>query len=302
MNAMTYRTEYGFPRPPNPRLISQSPADLIDQYLRFGPVELRDASKSLLKTHFSATDDELFTYRHHLGEPTDHLRPVGGKARAIAGGISNDMWILGDDSGHPFEFSYEQASWLPKGKFAGVELAVRGHDELWLLKEDGSMLSRRESSRRWEKRTGCAFDLAGSIGVALSDTEGQGSLWAIDCQSQAPMRWSAVQSEWVQEGGVRLERIAVAGMGDAWGVEADTGHIYRRLGQAWQLQNGAARDIAGGSNGQVWMLGRHTGHAYIWDRDRWVLQSHTVGRRIAVDSWGSPWVIAPDARIFGMVH
>ncbi len=298
VNALTYRS-YMSPRSLGTRLISQAQAELVFNYLHDGRVELVQSSKNVLQTNLGATTDQLYTRRHKLGVPNDRLRPVGGKARAVAGGIDGDVWILGHGSGRPFKYSYADFEWKPDGSHAGVEIAVRGHNEVWLLKANGTMMNRR-GPHRWKARSGCARDIAGSIGVATSDKTGKGVLWAVGCDSRAPHYWTG--RGWKADGALRLARIAVAGVEDVWAVEIDTGHIYRREHGVWRLKPGAARDIAGASNGQVWMLGRDTGYAYIWDRDRWVLQSHTQGRRLTLDSLGAPWVIADDGTIYGLVR
>jgi hypothetical protein len=136
----------------------------------------------------------------------------------------------------------------------------------------------------WEQKPGAAKDIA--IG-------GDGSVWVIGSNVEyggfGIHKWNGNGWSAIDGGAVR---IAVDRGGNPWVVNS-FGNIFRREGGRWIQTLGAAKDIAIGFDGSVWVIGTtQVGNdfgIYKWNGTGWD-GVDGGGVRISVDDRGQPWI------------
>lgn len=100
--------------------------------------------------------------------------------------------------------------------------------------------------------------------------------------------------------GAAAVRIAVAGQNVPWVVKSN-GNIFKRTGNYWQQMPGTAREIAGGGDGSVYIIGKNAvsgGYGiYRWNGTGWT-QLVGGGVQIAAGTNGVPWMINNSGDIF----
>ena len=146
----------------------------------------------------------------------------------------------------------------------------------------------------WALTDGAAHD----VGVGAN-----GSVWVIGTNPVPGgyTIWRRVNNAWVNVPGGAV-RIAVDPQGNAWVVNA-TQNIFRYDGTNWQLTTGAARDVAVGANGTVWMIGNNPeagGYGIYRSTDKGANWTKVPGSalRISVDPQGNAWVVNNTNNIF----
>jgi hypothetical protein len=224
-----------------------------------------------------------------------------GAAHDVGIGADGSVWVIGNDE-QPGGFGI----WRWNGSDwdgidgAAVRIAVGPDGQPWVVNASGDIFQRAGGA--WLPRPGAAQD----IGVGAN-----GAVWVIGT-NEVPggfgiWQWNGTDWVAIDGGGVR---ISVGPDGQPWIVNANE-QISCRIGNGWQLiPDGAARDIAVGSDprvdggpGSVWVAGTNptSGGYGIW---RWNLNSwnwKTIdggATNVAVDSLGLPWVVNDRGEIF----
>ena len=129
-----------------------------------------------------------------------------------------------------------------------------------------------------------------------------GSMWMIGTGN--PSRGFGIHqwrsNNWSKINDNGAERIAVDRKGNVWTINSRN-EIYQKRGSGWNRMPGAARDIAAGADGSVWIIGtdvRGDGFGiYRWNDRDWS-RVDGAARRIAVDRDGNPWVVNSKGNIF----
>jgi hypothetical protein len=155
-----------------------------------------------------------------------------------------------------------------------------------------AMCAQNQLPGHWEQKPGAAKDIA--IG-------GDGSVWVIGTNVEyggfGIHKWNGTGWSAIDGGAMR---IAVDRNGNPWVVNS-LGNIFRREGGTWIQTLGAAKDIAIGFDGSVWVIGTNVENGgfgiYKWNGNGWDgVDGGAV--RISVDGDGQPWVMNSNGDVF----
>ena len=187
----------------------------------------------------------------------------------IAVGAKDQVWaVLADASDMRSVAAWDDGAWNAVQAIDAERIAVDPDGVPWIARRDGQIYTYRTDQLDWERRPGCAVDLA--IGA-------DGSVWGVGCPAaavggRAIYRWNGV--DWDEASGDQGgARVAVDPQGIPWLVDT-AGNIYRRSTSTaeaghWQLLPGVARDIAVSAGGTPWAVGAIQtlgGYKlYVWD-------------------------------------
>jgi hypothetical protein len=146
-----------------------------------------------------------------------------GKARDVAVGGDDSVWIIGDDSRTGGFGVYQRTStgWNDVGG-AAVRIAVDKAGMPWVVNEDGNIYRFNTVSRVWEQKSGAATAIfAGPV---------SGSVWMLGRDSVGggfPIyQWNSGSNRWDAYGNLGAVEMAEAA-GTPWMVQSD-GSIYAK--------------------------------------------------------------------------
>ena len=252
----------------------------------------------------------------------DTFTAMPGSAKDIGIGASGHVWIIGTDAHGNGDFgiyNWSLGSWR-RADGGAIRIAVSPTGVPWVVNAGGNIWRRTTNSATtgtWELMPGLATD----IGIGYD-----GSVWIVGSIT-APAREGQIfkfnGSGWDQANNGSGVRISVGPSGDPW-ILTSTAAIFHRNSSSpfsgnWIQQLGNVytfADVGVGPGNYAWSPGfATTGASALLVRDEqtafesaparaeWVLANARFSNQtrlinVAVDSTGSPWVVAENGAIF----
>ncbi|MEW6678763.1 MAG: hypothetical protein AB1421_12660 [Pseudomonadota bacterium] len=231
------------------------------------------------------------------------VQGMGGRFEPEAGGDQMLRWVFRDRVQR--EAMSAVASWL----------AINARGYLYAIGPD-ALLYRSEkpistgNSTDWQQFPGTqsGFDGMQLTAVAVGGSLDHDNLWVISGEQNGPggnkiyyaapcakMNDLASGQCW-QEAGGAARKVAVGNK--VWVVSVDGG-IFRRDGKVWTPMPGCGRDIAARGD-HVYVVGcddRGESRIFKWSGRSW-LDTHRVGKTLALDVAGNPWVVTGAGEIW----
>jgi hypothetical protein len=194
-------------------------------------------------------------------------RPLPGGASAIAANARGEVWIISNTPRTGQHIYRLQGTAWREVAGSGVRIAVDPVGNAWIVEADGAIL--RHTGVAWERIPGDAMDIAvGANGAVWIIGRDQSISHAIVSQAQAvkpapQLRTRGPQTRvpaaptlqyrWEKVSGAAV-RIAVDAEGNPWVVNS-AGQVYHYHGGSWTQFPVAARNIAVGADGVVYLVG-----------------------------------------------
>jgi peptidoglycan hydrolase-like protein with peptidoglycan-binding domain len=252
----------------------------------------------------------------------DTFTTMPGSAKDIGIGASGHVWIIGTDAlgnGDFGIYNWSLGSWR-RADGGAIRIAVSPTGVPWVVNAGGNIWRRTTNSATtgtWELMPGLATD----IGIGYD-----GSVWIVGSIT-APAREGQIfkfnGSGWDQANNGSGVRISVGPSGDPW-ILTSTAAIFHRNSSSpfsgnWIQQLGNVytfADVGVGPGNYAWSPGfATTGASGLLVRDEqpaldgapsraeWVLANARFSNQtrlinVAVDSTGSPWLVAENGAIF----
>ncbi len=205
-----------------------------------------------------------------------------GTARDISVGANGDVWIT--DAGSGALHKWNGSGWVYMNDSA-TRISVDSAGNPWFVKADGSIWTDNGTART-QIPGPPAKDIGAGGNVHIVGTNGREYTWTGGGWHENPYMTDA-------------SSIDVDAGAFAWIRKAD-GAIYRQiLNSQWEHVPGAlARDVAVGTNGDVWILGIGGGDPHRWNGATWDYMDGYDGINIDVAPDGQVWMVKEDGTIW----
>ncbi len=176
-----------------------------------------------------------------------------GQARAITIGPKGTAYVIGTDD---LIYQWTGKQWDRIGEGTGtVSISASADDReaaapesLFVVGADGRI--RRYRAGAWET-------LPGKASAVCLGTDGK--MWILSAETNPAgnhrvSEWNTATSQWDSTNGGTGTKMVMGARGSLWTVNAQN-EIYHLLAGAWTKKPGAARDLAVGPAGELWVIG-----------------------------------------------